>query len=300
MSKKILIIGAGEIGLSLGRILRAKNYSVTFWDKNPKVLESFGGEQKGLPEIVPEADMVFLCVPSWAAREALLFLSPYLDKKTVVVSLAKGIEATSLKTMDELLLAVLPKSQPCGLLSGMMIAEEIREGMFGGGVFASKSQKAYKEVQEVFAETNIYLEYSADLHGVALCGVLKNIYSLALGISFGLKLGEDARGYLMVLAIDEMKKIVSQLKGKQETILGVAGLGDLMATGYSEFSQNNAVGRKMAKGEVGDIKSEGLISLPSLIALLGVKHKKLPVLLALSEIAEGRVEAGKAFNNFKL
>jgi glycerol-3-phosphate dehydrogenase (NAD(P)+) len=295
MSTKIVIIGAGEIGLSLGKILRQKNFDLKFWDKDPKALEALGGEEPNLPEIVPEAEFIFLCVPSWAVREALIYLTPYLSKKTVVVSVSKGIEVSSLKTIDQILGTYLAKTQPWVLLSGMMIAEEIREGMFGGGLVAGKSSKVARAVITLFAETNLQLEISSDLHGVALCGVLKNIYSLAMGVSYGLNLGENARGLLLVKALGEIKKIVALLGGKQETVFSSAGLGDLIATSFSRFSKNHQVGSELAVGKITGLESEGLVSLSSMVILLGVKYKKFPILRSLFEIVQGDAEAGPAF-----
>ena len=295
MNKKIVIIGAGEIGLSLGRILRQKEYHIKFWDKDPKALEVLGGEETNLPEIIPEAEFVFLCIPSWAVREALIYITPYLSKKTVIVSVSKGIELNSLRTVDQILATVLAKTQPWALLSGMMIAEEIREGMYGGGLIAAKELKTAKVVAGLFSETNLVIQSSIDVRGVALCGVLKNIYSLALGISYGLELGENARGMIVVKALAEIKKIVSILGGKQETVLGPAGIGDLISTGFSSFSKNHQAGSQLARGRVENFGSEGLASLSSMIILLGVKYKKMPLLSAINEIVQGDVEAGKAF-----
>jgi glycerol-3-phosphate dehydrogenase (NAD(P)+) len=139
------------------------------------------------------------------------------------------------------------------------------------------------------------LEVSTDVRGTALCGVLKNIYSLALGASYGLNLGENARGMLVVKSIGEIKKIVSLLGGKQETVLGSAGLGDLVSTGFSRFSKNHEAGKRLVSGEADNMDSEGMMSLSSMIILLGVKYKKFPILSALYEISQGNVEAGKAF-----
>lgn len=295
MVKKIAIIGAGEIGLALGRVLRAKGCQLKFWDKNPQVLALLGGGELGVREVVAEAEAVFMCVPSWAMREALLCVTPYLPKRAVVISLSKGIEAATLKRMDELLKLLLAKSQPWGLLSGPMLAEEISEGMFGAGVIVSSSPKTVQAIKELFTGTNLVGQISTDVAGVALSGVLKNIYALALGVAAGLKLGDNARGSLIVLVLAEMKKIVALLGGKQETVMGPAGLGDLIATGFSAHSKNNEVGRELAARKVSDLASEGLASLSSVIILLGDKYKKFPILRSLSEIVQGNIEASPAF-----
>lgn len=295
MSKNIVIVGAGEIGLSLGRILRTKEFLVKFWDKNPKTIELWGGEEQSLPEIIPSAEVIFLCVPSWAVREALIYITPYLNKKTILVAVSKGIETGTLKTIDHIFSSQLPKSQPWALLSGMMLAEEIREGLFAGGVVATNKSSISQEIINLFSSTNLYLEKTNDLHGTALCGVLKNVYSLVLGISYGLNLGENARGFLVVRSLTEMKKIISLLGGKQETVFGVAGLGDFIATGFSNFSKNHQAGIALTKNKISPIQSEGLNSLSSLIILLGVKYKKFPILRSLYEIVQGNLDASEGF-----
>lgn len=291
---QVLIIGAGEIGLSLGKVLRPKNYQLHFWDKDPKVLALLGGETVALPELVSLSDTVLLCVPSWALREALLFITPYLPKKTLVLSVTKGVEAASLATVDKLLSSLLPKGQPFGLLSGMMIAEELREGGFGAGVIATTTQTVAKRVMDLFAGTNLNLESSSDLRGVALGGVLKNVYAVAVGISYGLDLGENVRGFLLVQALREMKKIILALGGRAETALGLAGLGDLVATGFSANSKNHTAGLALAQGP-SSITSEGVVSLPSIIIMLGGKIQKYPLLSALNTIVAGDQTAAQAF-----
>jgi len=295
MSKNVVIIGAGEIGLSLGRILRTKDLAVRFWDKNSKTIEALGGEEQGLPEIIPSAGVIFLCVPSWSVREALIYITPYLNKQTILVAVSKGIEVGTLKTIDQIISSQLPKSQPWALLSGMMLAEEIREGLFGGAVVASNKSSTSQEIINLFSSTNLYLEKTNDLHGAALCGVLKNVYSLVLGISYGLNLGENARGFLAVKSLTEMKKIISLLGGKQETVLGLAGLGDFIATGLSNFSKNHQAGIALTKNKIPPIQSEGLNSLSSLIILLGTKYKKFPLLCSLYEIVQGNLDTEEGF-----
>ncbi|MCX6712702.1 MAG: hypothetical protein NTY66_00655 [Candidatus Vogelbacteria bacterium] len=290
----IVIIGAGEIGIALGRVLKTGDRSVKLWDKDPGVVAALGGESLGLPGIVPTADFVFICVPSWALREALFFISPYLGKKAVVVSVTKGIEAGSLKLPDEMLASLLPKRQSFALMSGPMIAEELRDEKGGGAVVVSSQEKIVSLVSKLFDGSQIQVVPGTDVHGTALCGVIKNVYALALGISFGLGLGENARGNLLVQMLGEMKKILATLGGKQETALGLAGLGDLIATGFSSNSKNHEAGVLLAKGAA-DMQSEGLASVNSLWTLLGAKSKKFPLLQIIHSIVSGDKEAGVEF-----
>lgn len=295
MLPQVLIIGAGEIGQSIGKILGGKEVAVTYWDKNPQVLADLGIKQADLPELVPAANFIFICVPSWAVREAVVFINSYLTKEAIIVFLSKGMEERTGKMMNELYQDLLPKKQPLVLLGGMMLAEEIKEGQFGALVVAARDSRWGEAVAQLFAGTNILIEKTADLPGVAIAGILKNIYALALGVSYGLGWGENVRGYLVVRALEEMKKIIKLLGGENEAALSLAGLGDLVATGFSSYSKNHEVGRDLVEYGETVIKSEGVVSLPSLVARLGDKYHDFPILRALSYIITNHLPAEEAF-----
>ena len=176
--QKIAIIGAGDIGSAIGEVLeKNKNLEVSYWDKNRSKLK----KETELSDIVSGADFLFLCVPSWAQRECLKNTKGILKNSAVVVSLAKGIESSG-RTMDKVLKEELEDKNNFAILAGPMIAEEIKKGMPTFGVLASSEKDVFEAVSKLFENSNIKLEYNSDVFGVALCGVLKNIYSLAIGI----------------------------------------------------------------------------------------------------------------------
>ncbi|MDI6821237.1 MAG: hypothetical protein QMD65_03665 [Patescibacteria group bacterium] len=300
-NKKIVIIGAGEIGRAIEKVLQNKSgIHIDLWDKNPAKVPG----QKPLAEIVPLADFLFLCVPSWAMREVLnsvLAISNGVNKKTIVISLAKGIEEKTLKTTDEILKELLPNNTAYALLIGPMLAEELMQEMAGIGVVASKDRKAFDKIKTLFIDTNLKLEYSADVRGVALAGALKNIYAIGLGIIDSFNLGGNFKGWFVQKAIKEMAEIIGILGGDKKTVFSPAGLGDLIATGFSPYSRNRQLGDELVSSHVKDLdvkmKSEGIVSLPSIIKLLApyttccctgfAPHNKLsafPILQALEEI----------------
>ena len=96
--------------------------------------------------------------------------------------------------MDQVLEEVLPANQDFALLGGAMIAEEIHEDLIGAGILAANKQETLTTVSELFNQTKLLLETTLDLHGVALCGVLKNVYAIGLGICDGLGLGKNTKG----------------------------------------------------------------------------------------------------------
>lgn len=296
MKEKIVIIGAGEIGRAIEKVLSVKDLDVQIWDKD----ESKVAGQKPLAKIIPEADIVFLCVPSWAMRQAATETKPFLNKNTVIISLAKGLEESSKKTAYEILEEVLTKDMQIAILSGPMLAEELIQGKFAMGVVASKNIETFKKIEELFEgenPTSLHVEYSSDIRGVAFCGVLKNIYAVALGIADGLGLGSDVKGWLVSESIKEMQEIIRILGGKPETALGPAGVGDLITTGFSNYSSNHQIGGELVKTGKYSKKSEGFVSLPSIIDLLDKSIKKFKLLNALNvSILQGK-DIKKVFEN---
>ena len=276
-NKKIAIIGYGELGRAIHRLLRIKtDLIIDVWDKRD--------HESKLGGIVSSAEVVFVCVPSWCAREALENIKEHLSKKTLVVCLSKGIEEEMSKTIDRVLAEVFDWNQPFAILSGPMLAEELASNKKGFAVFASKRSKYFDAVSAVFSNTGLRIKYLRDLRGVALCGVLKNIYSLGLGICDGLNLGSNTKGELTLEAIKEMIEIVKYLGGKRESVLSEAGAADLIATAFSNFSRNREVGETLAKTGTCCLESEGYKSINSLINLLGKKYLEYPLLTAIKRI----------------
>lgn len=289
-TKKIAIIGYGELGRALHRSLRNKeDLIIDVWDKKD------GGNRFG--DIVSSAEVIFICVPSWCARSAMEDIKKYLFKKALVVCLSKGIEEETSKTADMILKEVFSWNQPLGILSGPMLAEELASSKKGFAVFASKSNKNFNIIADIFDKTNLKIKYSKDLRGVALCGVLKNIYSLGLGICDGLNLGSNTKGELALEAIKEMIEIVECLGGKKNSVLSEAGIGDLIATAFSNFSRNREVGETLAKTGICCLESEGYKSIYSLIGLLGKKYSEYPFLMAIRSIVLDNKKPANSFSD---
>ena len=277
--QKVAIIGIGDMGTALGGVFESAGFFVESWDKD----ESKMTEKKELSEVVSGADVVFLCIPSWAVREAVSGLISFLKEDAVVVSISKGIEKETKKTMDKVLAEVLPEGQSFAFLGGPMIAEEISASKFSAGVLASESEDVFEKIKPLFEKSDVRLEYSADVFGVTLCGVLKNIYALALGMADGFSASDNKKGYLVAKSVNEMSEVIGELGGEKNTAFSVAGLGDLIATGFSECSHNWSAGCKIAKGDK-DVKSEGTNSLTAILELLGEKKSDFPILKILDEI----------------
>lgn len=241
MATKIVIIGAGEIGNAIQYILSGhKDLDLTLWSRS---------SQQQLADIIPPANFVFLCVPSWAMSEVMTNLKPLLAPDTVLISLAKGVDSDTGHTMDELM------RDPFALLAGPMLAEEIMKDLPAAAVIATSDSQIFTSVSQLFAGTLLQVIYFPDVHHTALASILKNVYALGLGIAEAKKTGDNFKGQYICEAVNEM----SQLCGS--AAYSLAGLGDLVATGFSSYSTNHQTGMEILAGKKPSKPSEGLHSL---------------------------------------
>ena len=296
MPKKIsvAIIGAGDIGQAIASLITRPFASVDLWDTE----EGKVPNQQPLENIISRADAVFFCVPSWALGSAVRACVPHLKPKTIVVSISKGIEGATGKTMDAYWPGVLPEGQPFALFVGPMLAREIREGLGAAATIAAKERRTFVRLASLFDPNMIRLEFTRDLKGTALVSVLKNIYSLAMGIADGIGWGGNRQGWLAGRAILEMSGILRDLGAKKDALYSVAGIADFLATGYSPSSHNRKSGHELVLSGVENIKSEGTVSFRPLSALLGERASSYPLLSILQCVLVAREKPLPLFDEF--
>ena len=292
---RVVVIGGGELGKAVGVLLKKNNVTADLWDADPSVVPG----QKALQEIVPMAECVAFCVPSWAMRVAVTGILPYLSPTAIVMSFAKGIEKDSRQTMAEMVPTILPPGTPFVVVGGPMLAGEITGGMAAIGVFASKDAAALQAAKALFASESFNVETVADPESVALAGVLKNIYAVALGIADGLTLSGNEEGWIAACAIREMRGIAAALGADPDAVLGTAGVGDFIATGYSVHSRNRETGIEIVATGKCNVRGEGLNSLPFLMERLGKdKAAAFPLLMLINTMGIECQPARPAFEAF--
>ena len=188
MAQQVLIIGAGALGTALAKIIPKEHAQVAFWDIDE--MKCAGGRQP-LETLVPTSHFIFMCVPSWVMRPAVAQYAALVTPTTVVVSLAKGLESPTAKTMFEVCTEVLPPNQPIAIMGGAMLAHEIGSGLPGMAVIASTDDAIAANLMALFNGSVLQLSWSGDARSVALAGVLKNVYAIMLGIGDGLGLEQQ-------------------------------------------------------------------------------------------------------------
>lgn len=197
-----------------------------------------------------ECDVLIFACPSKVLRETAERVKPFITPATrIVISLCKGLEAETLLRPEQVLRQVFP-DVPCGTISGPTNAGEVAECLPAAVVFASDAPaELAEEIQREFSNASFRIYRSSDLIGVEMGGSLKNIYAIAAGICDGLKLGANARASLLTRALAEMGRIIEAEGGNIETVRGLSGMGDLVATATADWSRNRAFG--LAIGRMG-------------------------------------------------
>ena len=166
----------------------------------------------------------------------------------VVAHVVKGLEDKTNLTMHEVIQSELPVRLRHGVvtLSGPSIAKELVRGVPTAVVAASQDKKAAEFVLDAFTSATFKVACSPDFKGVSICGALKNVYAIALGMCDGMELTFNAKSFLFTIALAEMERVVTALGGKRDTVYGLAGVGDLVVTGLGD-GRNRALGEQICK-----------------------------------------------------
>ena len=199
-----------------------------------------------------EASTVLLATPSHAARETLIAMSPLLDEAAIIVSVAKGIEIESGKRISEIVKEVLGNARPFVALSGPSFAREVVDGYPTAIVAASKDNAAARTVQNDFSFENLRIYTNADVVGTEIGGSVKNVMAIAAGMAAGLGFGSNSVAALITRGLAEITRLARREGAQMETLMGLAGLGDLVLTCTGSLSRNRFVGEELGKGRTLD------------------------------------------------
>jgi len=264
--KQIAVIGAGSWGTALAVIAARAGHTVRLWSRNELVTSSINEQRvnsrylsaTSVPDNVTAtgdieaalqgASMVLLAVPSHASRETLLAMSPQLHEDAIIVNVAKGIEIESGKRISEIAKEVVTGSHPFVTLSGPSFAKEVVAGHPTAIVAASKDIFAARAVQNDLSFENLRIYTNADVVGTEIGGSVKNVMAIAAGMADGLGFGANSVAALITRGLAEITRLARREGAQMETLMGLAGLGDLVLTCTGSLSRNRFVGEELGKG----------------------------------------------------
>jgi len=267
----VAVIGAGAWGTSLSIVLGRKgSHRVRLWALEKEVQTSISERQfndrflpgyripqsvsvtGNLNEALQQAQIVVSVMPSHHCRRLFHEMSTFLRADMLFVSATKGLEEQGLLRMSEVVTSVLQADRGfaprIGALSGPTFAKEVARGDPTAITIASLDTELAETVQREFSDPSFRVYTNADVIGVELGGALKNIIAIAAGVCDGLGFGHNSVAALITRGLAEITRLVVACGGRQETMAGLAGLGDLVLTCTGGLSRNRSVGVELGRG----------------------------------------------------
>ncbi len=272
---KLTVLGPGCWGLTSAKLLNNNFDEICVWGRKEDLTPMLLNEKRiekplkieldkkveitsDLKIALEGADIILLVVATSGIRPVCEQIKKIgLKKEQILVNLSKGIELPSLKRMSEVVLEILPDIN-FAVLSGPTLAREIIEGHPTLAVISSNDMEVAKRAQQLLNVKSLFRLYTnPDMIGVELGGSLKNVIAIASGFASSMGLGDNLRGSLLTRGMAEMVRVGTALGAKSQTLYGLSGMGDLIATASSPYSRNFTVGSLIAKGKkIDDILAE--------------------------------------------
>lgn len=269
------VLGGGSFGTTIANILAENGFQVMQWMRSVETIEQIRTERENkrylpgvklhpaieatdvLESAIKDAEVVFYAVPSKSFRELVERTNGLVTKEQMLISTTKGIEPDGFNLMSDILRGVFP-SNPVGVISGPNLAKEIGQRQLAATVIASKDKRVRDFIQNSLSCEFFRIYVNADMYGVELGGALKNIYAVITGMAAALGYGENTKAMLITRSLAEMSRFAVSQGANPMTFLGLAGVGDLVATCASPLSRNYRVGYAVGKGESLDEAVESL------------------------------------------
>ncbi|GAA3762749.1 NAD(P)H-dependent glycerol-3-phosphate dehydrogenase [Microbacterium kribbense] len=314
---RVTVLGAGSWGTTFGKILADGGALVTIWARRPELALEINEAKRNsqyLPGInlprsmaathdlstsLEGAEQVYVCIPSQSARDSLKAVRPLVAGTAApVVSLMKGIERRTGLRMSQ----VLEQELQCdpariAVASGPNLALEIAREQPTAAVVASTSPETAAAVARRARNSYFRTFVNADVIGTEFGAVLKNLIALAIGIVDGVGYGENTKASIITRGLVEMTDFAVAQGAQAETLQGLAGLGDLIATCQSPLSRNNTAGRLLGQGySYQDVvkqmqqTAEGLASVAPVLQLARAANVDMPIVEQVKRVLDGTMD----------
>jgi len=265
--QSISVYGAGSWGTALALQLARNNINVLLWDFNAAHIADYQVAREnihflaGIPfpanlqctdkleDCVQHSHNQLIVVPSHGFRHLLEQLSSQLNAQHNIVWATKGLEVGTGKLLHEVVEEVLGKTISYGLVSGPTFALEVAQGLPTAMTVATTTPELSYNTAQAFQSGNFRVYTSDDILGVELGGAIKNVLAIAAGISDGLGFGANARAAIITRGLAEIIRLGESMGAKSETMMGLAGIGDLVLTCTDNQSRNRRLGLALGKGQ---------------------------------------------------
>src|SRR5688500_9828905 len=326
----IAVVGAGSYGSCLAMLFGRAGHRVSLWARNAETAAEMQESREAqaylpghkLPEsvtVTPDLEsavrgkrFIVGVTPSHGIRDVLGRAAQWLDPDAIVINASKGLEESTLKTIDGVYAEIFPKriAERATYLSGPTFATEIAAGLPAAIVLAGRDDATTQLAQAALGALHFRIYRSDDVIGVLMGGALKNVIAIGAGISDGLGFGSNTRVALMTRGLAEITRIGVAMGANPLTFAGLSGMGDLVLTCSGDASRNRRVGLALGQGKkmaeiLGEMRqvAEGVktakvakelaqkigVDAPIVDAMHAIIHEGVPVRDAISMLLTRRV-----------
>jgi glycerol-3-phosphate dehydrogenase (NAD(P)+) len=311
---KLAVIGAGSWGTTFAKVLADGGAEVALWARRSEIADEINSSHRNgdylpgvnlptgitassdIATVLAGASQVYLSVPSQTLRENLSQWGKLIPADALVVSLMKGVEKNTGLRMSQVIAEAGIEASRIVVVSGPNLAAEIAAEQPAASVAASESLDSAKQVASAASNSYFTTFTNTDVIGTEFGGILKNLIAVAIGIVNGVGYGQNTKASIMTRGVSEISRFAVAFGAKPKTMVGLAGLGDLIATSESPLSRNHKAGEMLGKGyskrEVLARLSqtaEGLASVSTILELARAKGISMPIVEQVELVIEGKM-----------
>ena len=326
MASTVAVIGCGSFGIAVSRLL-SKNVDVTICCRRPEQVKEINSKNKirgiDLPKnikatletekTVESADVIFPVIPSAGFRDTMRQIAPYTSPKQFIIHATKGLEYNyrknefeKLKTLIKTMSEVIEEETSVvriGCMAGPNLALEILDGQPAATVIASEFEEVIQIGKKLLSSELFYVFGNTDVIGVEIAGAFKNIIAMASGMLAGKGYGQNTQSVLITRGLRELMVLGKALNRNLGSFLGVAGIGDMIATSTSIHSRNYSFGKRFAQGELMEdiLKTsevvEGIRTSKIIYDLMQELKIKLPITSIIFKIVYEDLDTNRAIQH---
>ena len=312
---KIAVIGAGSWGTTFSKVLADGGSDVMLWSRREEVATEINGSHQNsgylpgvsLPanivastyveKVLSGASQVYISVPSQSLRANLEAWGSFIPQDAIVVSLMKGVEQKTGLRMSQVISEHGIGTDRVVVVSGPNLALEIAAEQPAASVAASSSLESAMAVAKAASNSYFTTFTNNDVIGTEFGGILKNLIAVAIGIVNGVGYGQNTKASIMTRGLSEISRFAEAFGAKRETMVGLAGLGDLIATSESPLSRNHKAGEMLGEGlskrevlEKLSQTAEALVSVSTVLELARDKKIAMPIVEQVELVIEGKMD----------
>lgn len=267
MTSKISVLGAGSWGTALA-IQAARNGNQTMlWGHLPEHIANLAKDRQNkrylagldfpdtlevtdkLEDVAQFSDILLISVPSHVFKQTLVNIKPFVGEQVKIAWASKGFNPETGELLHQIVANVFSVNTPAAVLSGPSFAQEVAAGLPTAVTIAATQQAFADQLAQIMHSPRFRTYTTNDIISVQVGGAVKNVLAIAAGIADGLGFGANTRAALVTRGIAEIIRLNTALGGQQETLMGLAGLGDLILTCTDNQSRNRRFGIALGQGK---------------------------------------------------